>query len=194
MNAARHAIAIALLAAAMGGAGWFGLLVPRIHAIEAAEREEARLKAEYAAAKGLSINLDLYREQLRTLEERFGALLAVLPLAEELISAASQQDVERRIQSVAISLGLPVPRISAGRAFVEENLATKQYDIEAAGDFRQLVRFLQGISTGSGRFWTIQRALLQPAAAGPGLKLSVSLQVHGFLQPAPLPAWNKDRK
>lgn len=194
MRAARHAIAIVLMVSVLGGAGWFGLLLPRIHAIKAAERGEAQLKAEYAVVNRLSVNLDLYREQLRTLDERLGALLAVLPLAEQLISAESQQEVERKIGAVANSLGLQSAKISTGRAFAEENLATQRYDIEAAGDFRQLVRFVQAISTGSGRFWTIQRAVLQPAGTGPGLKLSVSLQVHAFLQPAPLPDWNKERK
>jgi type IV pilus assembly protein PilO len=194
MSAQRHAIAIVLMMSVLGCAGWFGLVAPRLRAIEAAEREEARLKAEFAVLNRLAVNLDLYREQLQALDERFGALLRALPLAEQLISAAGQQDVESRVQSAANSLGLQSARIRAERAFAAENLATQRYDIEAAGDYRQLVRFVQAISTGSGRFWTIQRAVLQPAETGPGLKLAVSLQVHAFLQPAPLPASNKDRK
>jgi Tfp pilus assembly protein PilO len=194
VSAARHAIAIVLMTAVLGGAGWLGLVAPHTRATEAAAREEARLKAEYAAVNRLALNLDLYREQLRTLDGRIGTLLSVLPLAEQLISAEGQQEVESRIRSAAQSLRLTSAKISTGRAFAEGNLATQRYDIEATGDFRQLVRFLQGISTGSGRFWTIQNALLQPAPTGQGLKLTVALNVHGFLQPSQLPASIKGRK
>jgi Tfp pilus assembly protein PilO len=194
VSATRHALALVLMLSVLGGMGWFGLLMPRFDSIDAAERKEIRLKDEYKTLKGQSINLDLYKQQLPTLDERFGALVAVLPSVARLWSAEEQQEVERKIGSLAQSLGMQAPKITAGPTAHEEHLATRRYQIVAAGDFRQLVRFLQGISTGSGQFWSVQHAALQPAETGSGLTLVAALQAHGFVHPETLAAWKKEKK
>jgi Tfp pilus assembly protein PilO len=192
MIAPRHAFALVLMLSALGG-GWFGLLKPRFDAIEAAERKELQLKDDYKTLMNLAVNLDLYREQLVALDERFVALMQVLPIEEQLISAEGRQDVERQIAAVAKSLGMVAPKITAGPIVHEEQLlSTHRYNVAATGDFRQLVRFLQGISTGSARLWTVQRVSQQPSVTG--LMLAVSLEAHGFVRPATSTARKKDQK
>jgi type IV pilus assembly protein PilO len=51
----------------------------QLEQLEAGAAQEAKLKEEYKNKKQQSINLDLYRQQLREIDSSFGALLKQLP-------------------------------------------------------------------------------------------------------------------
>ena len=51
----------------------------QLEQLEAGRAQETKLKAEYKDKKQQSINLDLYRQQLREIDSSFGALLKQLP-------------------------------------------------------------------------------------------------------------------
>jgi len=51
----------------------------QIEQLEAGRAQEIKLKGEYRNKKQQSINLDLYRQQLREIDSSFGALLKQLP-------------------------------------------------------------------------------------------------------------------
>jgi len=59
--------------------GYFGDWAGQLESLDAGQRAEKALKAEYVNKKGQSINLDLYRQQLREIDSSFGALLKQLP-------------------------------------------------------------------------------------------------------------------
>ena len=61
-------------------AGGFALDVQgQLDALDAGENQEVKLKDDYKNKKQQSINLDLYRQQLREIDSSFGALLKQLP-------------------------------------------------------------------------------------------------------------------
>src|SRR5258706_13746837 len=69
---------IAILGAIIAGAyflDWQG----QIEDLEKGKTEEAKLKDDYLAKKKTSINLDLHKQQLREIDQSFGALLKQLP-------------------------------------------------------------------------------------------------------------------
>ena len=51
----------------------------QLDALDAGATQEAKLKDDYKTKKQQSINLDLYRQQLREIDSSFGALLKQLP-------------------------------------------------------------------------------------------------------------------
>lgn len=51
----------------------------QIEQLEAGHAQETKLKGEFKSKKQQSINLDLYRDQLREIDSSFGALLKQLP-------------------------------------------------------------------------------------------------------------------
>src|SRR3990172_2715846 len=51
----------------------------QLEQLDAGRAQETKLKAEYKDKKQQSINLDLYRQQLREIDSSFGALLKQLP-------------------------------------------------------------------------------------------------------------------
>ncbi len=68
---------LALLAtlAALVGAGYVADWQGQVDELAAGAEQEAKLKDEYKGKKQLSVNLDLYRQQLREIDSSFGALL-----------------------------------------------------------------------------------------------------------------------
>ena len=72
---------LALLAtlAALVAVGYVADWQGQVEELEAGAAQEAKLKDEYKDKKQLSVNLDLYRQQLREIDNSFGALLKQLP-------------------------------------------------------------------------------------------------------------------
>ena len=73
--------ALLLLAVFIGilGGGFVLDVQGQLDALEAGANQEVKLKEEYKGKKQQSINLDLYRQQLREIDSSFGALLKQLP-------------------------------------------------------------------------------------------------------------------
>ena len=60
-------------------AGFFLDTQGQLEQLEAGRAQEVKLKDDYLNKKRLSINLDLYKQQLREIDTQFGALLKQLP-------------------------------------------------------------------------------------------------------------------
>src|SRR5262252_208383 len=56
-----------------------GAWPPQLEALDKGRNQEQSLKDDYVKKKAQSINLDLYRQQLREIDSSFGALLKQLP-------------------------------------------------------------------------------------------------------------------
>jgi type IV pilus assembly protein PilO len=70
-------------------------------ALEAARQEEMTLREQYATKKAKAVNFDLYVQQLREIEESFGALLKQLPNKSEmdaLLTDINQAGLGRGLQ------------------------------------------------------------------------------------------------
>ena len=77
--AAPKALALLVLFVAILGAGYVLDIQGQLEALDAGVNQETKLKEEYKGKKQQSINLDLYRQQLREIDSSFGALLKQLP-------------------------------------------------------------------------------------------------------------------
>ena len=70
-------------------------------ALESARQEEVTLREQYATKKAKAVNFDLYVQQLREIEESFGALLKQLPNKSEmdaLLTDINQAGLGRGLQ------------------------------------------------------------------------------------------------
>ena len=73
------ALALLVLFIAILGAGFAFDLQGQLDELDAGANEEVKLKEDYKNKKQQSINLELYRQQVREIESSFGALLKQLP-------------------------------------------------------------------------------------------------------------------
>jgi type IV pilus assembly protein PilO len=73
----------------------------QLDALSQVQAEEGKLRAEYASKKAKAVNLELYVQQLREIEQSFGALLKQLPNKSEmdaLLTDINQAGLGRGLQ------------------------------------------------------------------------------------------------
>ena len=82
-------------------AGGFFDWKDQLEALDKAQDEEAKLRQSYAEKKAKAVNLELYVQQLREIEQSFGALLKQLPNKSEmdaLLTDINQAGLGRGLQ------------------------------------------------------------------------------------------------
>ncbi len=82
-------------------AGGFFDWSDQIEALNKAQDEETKLREQYASKKAKAVNLDLYVQQLKEIEQSFGALLKQLPNKSEmdaLLTDINQAGLGRGLQ------------------------------------------------------------------------------------------------
>lgn len=73
----------------------------QLDALDSAQNEEAKLRAAYSEKKAKAVNLELYVQQLKEIEQAFGALLKQLPNKSEmdaLLTDINQAGLGRGLQ------------------------------------------------------------------------------------------------
>lgn len=76
-------VLVAMLAITVFGAYWLDWS-EQLDRLEAIRQEEAQLREAFLAKKKQAINLDTYRQQLKEIDQSFGALLKQLPNKSEM--------------------------------------------------------------------------------------------------------------
>jgi type IV pilus assembly protein PilO len=89
-----------LLLAIVGAGAWF-VWKDQFDALDSAQNEEVRLREQYAQKKVKAINFELYVQQLKEVEQSFGALVKQLPNRAEidaLLTDINQAGLGRGLQ------------------------------------------------------------------------------------------------
>lgn len=77
-------VAMALLFSVLLFAGYWFIWQDQMNALDQARQEEQKLRTEFLEKKNQALNLDLYREQVKEIEQAFGALVRQLPNKSEM--------------------------------------------------------------------------------------------------------------
>ena len=136
--------AIFLVIVALGA--WFDWK-DRYEELDKAQQEETRLKEQYATKKAKAINFDIYVQQLKDIEQSFGALLKQLPNKAEmdaLLTDINQAGLGRGLQ---FDLFKPAAQERLADFYAELPIAVKitgnYHDMGAfASDVAQLPRIV----------------------------------------------------
>lgn len=139
--------ALGALLVAIVAAGAFFDWKDQWDALGKAQQEEAKLKETFLAKKKEAINLDIYRQQLKDIEQTFGALLKQLPNKAEmdaLITDINQAGLGRGLQ---FDLFKPAPRETVHEFYAELPITLRitghYHDMGAfASDIAQLPRIV----------------------------------------------------
>jgi type IV pilus assembly protein PilO len=94
-------VTLGVLFLLIAGAGWWFDWKSGLDILEAGQRKEQELRATFVTKKGQAINLQAYQQQLRDIEQAFGALLKQLPNRQEmdaLITDVNQAGLGRGLQ------------------------------------------------------------------------------------------------
>lgn len=134
---------LALLAtlAALVAVGYVADWQGQVEELEAGAAQEAKLKDEYKDKKQLSVNLDLYRQQLREIDNSFGALLKQLPNKSQmdaLLVDINQAGLGRGLQ---FELFKPAPQET-----MKEFYAELPVNVRVTGTYHDMGQFASDIA------------------------------------------------
>jgi len=147
---------IATLAALVAG-GYFADWQGQVDELEAGAGEEAKLKDEYKNKKQQAVNLDLHRQQLREIDNSFGALLKQLPNKSQmdaLLVDINQAGLGRGLQ---FELFKPAPSETAKDFYAELPVS-----VRVTGGYHDMGQFASDIAQLS-RIVTLNNITITPA-------------------------------
>ncbi len=104
-------ILVLIVCGAIIGAGYYYHMKDQYLALEKVEKDEQALRQEFERKQAKAVNLEAYREQLKEMEESFGAMLRQLPDKTEV--AALLVDVSQTGLAAGLEFELfqPMPEI-----------------------------------------------------------------------------------
>jgi type IV pilus assembly protein PilO len=166
---------MALLLAAVVGAGFYLHLTDKRATLERVQGEEQTLRSEFEDKSQQAANLDIYRQQKVEMEETFGTLLRQLPsdtevpgLLEDITRAAL--DNELKIESITLQAEKP------SQFYVELPI-----DIVVEGNYHRLGQFVSAVANLS-RIVTLHDFTIAPQQRAEGLKMTIQAKTYRYLE------------
>jgi len=131
---------ILIVSAAVAAAGFFLDVQKQIDKLERAERSEITLKQEFETKQAKAVNLEAYKQQLKEIEESFGAMLRQLPSKTEVEGLLV--DISQTGLASGIEFQLFKPQ---GERFIEF-YAELPIQMKMTGDYHEFGGFVSGVA------------------------------------------------
>jgi len=136
---ARIAAVLLLILVLLGAAAYFGWM-PQYEELEGKQNQEQTLRQEYTAKKAQAINLDLHIQQLKEVEQQFGALLRQLPSKSEMDALLSD------INQAGLGRGLQFELFKPSQERLQDFYAELPVDVRVTGNYHDIGAFASDVS------------------------------------------------
>ena len=136
---AKIAAVLLLFLVLMGLAAYFGWS-PQYDDLESKEKQEVVLRQEYSTKKSQAINLDLYIQQLKEVEQQFGTLLRQLPSKSEMDALLSD------INQAGLGRGLQFELFKPSSERLQDFYAEMPVDLRVTGSYHDIAAFTSDVS------------------------------------------------
>jgi type IV pilus assembly protein PilO len=133
-------VALLLLLALLLGAAWYFGWSAQNDELEQKRNQESTLRQEYSSKKAQAINLDLHIQQLKEVEQQFGALLRQLPSKSEMDALLSD------INQAGLGRGLQFELFKPAGERLQEFYAELPVDIRVTGVYHDIGAFASDVS------------------------------------------------
>jgi type IV pilus assembly protein PilO len=131
---------IVVVCAGVAAAGFFLDVQKQIEKLERAEKQELTLKQEFENKQAKAVNLEAYKQQLKEIEESFGAMLRQLPSKTEV--EALLVDISQTGLASGIEFQLFKPQ---GERFIEF-YAELPITMKMTGTYHEFGSFVSGVA------------------------------------------------
>jgi len=175
------AIAVIIIIAAIGGAGYWFLTRHQLEDLAKVERDEQELRAEFTRKQQVMANLDAYRAQIEEMQASLDKLIKQLPTSTEM------PDLIDNISNTGKRNGLDFALFQPQAEQRREFYAAKPIAIRARATYHQFGAFVSSISALS-RIVTLERAKLvevdsqvQSGGDNKPLTIEATLQTYRYL-------------
>jgi type IV pilus assembly protein PilO len=160
----------------------------QIEELEKGKAQEAQLKDDYLAKKKQSINLDLHKQQLREIDQSFGALLKQLPnraQMDALLVDINQAGLGRGLQ---FELFKPAPAELAREFYAELPI-----QVRVVGNYHDMGAFASDLGQLS-RIVTLNDVTITTAQGGAQLQMDATARTFRYLDDEEVAAQRKSAK
>ncbi len=134
------AIVIVIICAATLAAGYFLDIKKQQTTLQRAERQELTLKQDFETKQAKAVNLEAYRQQMKEMEESFGAMLRQLP---------SKTEVEHLLVDISqtgLASGIEFKLFKPEKEVFTEFYAELPIKIRMTGTYHQFGSFVSGVA------------------------------------------------
>jgi Tfp pilus assembly protein PilO len=166
--------------AMFGAIAFFLILKGPLEDLDAAKERHIQLREEYLSAYKYSVNLELYRQRLAEMQKLQRTTRTMLPDADGV--EVTWQELQDSIRAEAAKTRLESSlELSIGNSGHREFYAYCPFSLRVSGEFKDVVRFLQRISTASAQLRMLKHVSLRPRLPGGGITLSVEAYAFAHL-------------
>jgi type IV pilus assembly protein PilO len=155
---AARLFAVALVFAAVLGAGFWYFTQDKIAELEIVEKKEQPLKQEFKDKQGKAANLEAYKLQMVEMEKRFGSMLRQLPQKTEVAGLLVE------VSQTGLSNGLEFSLFKPSAEIRKEFYAELPVNINVAGTYHDFGGFASGLAA-LPRIVTIHNIVITPTKA-----------------------------
>lgn len=156
---AGKAVALALLALLIIGAGYYFVVSKTLADLESRRQDEQQLRQQFVVKYRQAVNLDAYREQLGQLKESFAAMRRQLPDRNEIANLLVE------ITQAGLGRGLEFKLFQPGEPRPSGFYAEIPINIEVSGTYHQLGEFVSDVASFP-RIVTLHNLTMTPAGNG----------------------------
>ncbi len=164
-----------ILVGGIVGAGYYFDTMDQYVALDKIKKKELDLRAEFETKQAKAVNLEAYREQLKEMEESFGAMLRQLPDRTEV--AALLVDVSQTGLAAGLEFELFQPKPEIRQDFYAE----LPINIRVRGDYHEFGEFVSGLAS-LPRIVTIHNVRISQGAGG--MRLEATAKTYRYLEEA----------
>lgn len=167
-------VALALLFVAIVTAGYFLDWSDQLDSLSAAQSEEEKLRQTFLDKKKQAVNLDVYKQQRKDINQAFGALLRQLPNKSEmdaLITDINQAGLGRGLE---FELFKPAPSETVSEFYAELPIT-----IRVTGSYHDFGAFASDVAQ-LPRIVTLNNINITPGKTG-ALTMSVTAKTYRYL-------------
>ncbi len=185
--AAVKAAALALLFIVLLGGGYYFAWSDQLDKLKTAEAEESKLRETFLDKKKQAISLDLYRQQLKEIEQSFGALLRQLPNKKEMDALVTD------INQAGLGRGLEFQLFRPAQSeTISEFYAELPISISVTGSYHDFGAFASDVAQLS-RIVTLADLSITPGK-GDRLNMNATAKTYRYLDDNEIAARKKPAK
>jgi type IV pilus assembly protein PilO len=172
-----RALAVAICFVAVTGVLFYIFVYEdRMPALQGAEDQEMKLRAEFKDKHSKATNLNLYKQQLADIEKSFGALLRQLPSKTEV------QNLLVDISQTGLAAALEEKLFQPGQEVKKDFYAELPIHIQLTGNYHEFGTFVSGIAA-LPRIVTLHDITITPLKPGSydQLQLDLTAKTYRYL-------------
>ena len=133
--------AMIILFGALLLAGYWFIWQNQMEALDQSRQEEQKLRTEFLEKKKQALNLDLYREQVKEIEQAFGALVRQLPNKSEMDALLTDINQAGLGRGLEFELFKPAPQ-----EIMRDFYAEMPITVRITGGYHDLGRFASDVA------------------------------------------------